>query len=76
MHERGITREMRFCFYNKTGIGAFLNFDRRGRQNMKYENYVFDLYGTLVDIHTVEEKTIVWEQMTAYFAEQGAVYET
>ena len=24
---------------------------------MKYENYIFDLYGTLVDIHTDEEKT-------------------
>lgn len=23
---------------------------------MKYENYIFDLYGTLVDIHTDEEK--------------------
>lgn len=43
---------------------------------MKYKNYVFDLYGTLVDIHTDEEKTKVWEQMTAFFAEQGAVYET
>ena len=28
---------------------------------MKYENYIFDLYGTLVDIHTDEEKTELWE---------------
>ena len=28
---------------------------------MKYENYIFDLYGTLVDIHTDEENTELWE---------------
>lgn len=26
-----------------------------------YDNYVFDLYGTLVDIHTEENDAKVWE---------------
>lgn len=29
----------------------------------KYKNYVFDLYGTLVDIHTDEEKIPFWEKV-------------
>ena len=33
---------------------------------LDYENYVFDLYGTLVDIHTDEEAPAVWERL-AYF---------
>ncbi len=28
-----------------------------------YDNYVFDLYGTLVDIHTDESKKEVWEKL-------------
>ena len=28
---------------------------------MKYENYIFDLYGTLVDIHKEKEKTELWD---------------
>ena len=33
---------------------------------MKYENYIFDLYGTLVDIHTDEEKTELWEKLAQF----------
>ena len=33
---------------------------------MTYTDLVFDLYGTLVDIHT-EESDEVWEKTTLYF---------
>lgn len=26
-----------------------------------YDNYIFDLYGTLVDIHTEENDPLVWK---------------
>lgn len=41
---------------------------------MRYQNCIFDLYGTLVDIHTDEEKPELWEQMAAWYGEQGADY--
>ena len=41
---------------------------------MKYENYVFDLYGTLIDIHTDEEDEKAWEKMTLFYKGQGADY--
>ena len=40
-----------------------------------YKNIVFDLYGTLVDIHTDECKLEFWKQVAAYYKEHGAVYE-
>ncbi len=33
---------------------------------MKYKNYIFDLYGTLIDIHTDEENPELWEFMSGY----------
>ncbi len=33
---------------------------------MQYKNYIFDLYGTLVDIHTDEEMPQLWEFMSDY----------
>ena len=33
---------------------------------MKYRDLIFDLYGTLVDIHT-EESDTVWEKTALYF---------
>lgn len=33
---------------------------------MQYKNYIFDLYGTLIDIHTDEESILLWEFMTDY----------
>lgn len=39
-----------------------------------YQNYIFDLYGTLVDIHTNEYKTYLWEKMTELYGFQGAIY--
>ena len=41
---------------------------------MRYQNYVFDLYGTLVDIHTDEEQQMLWEKMTMFYGYQGAFY--
>ena len=40
---------------------------------MKYTDLVFDLYGTLVDIHT-EESDLVWEKTAFYFGFYGAAY--
>lgn len=42
----------------------------------EYDNYIFDLYGTLIDIHTDEENKELWEK-TALFLSQnfGAAYE-
>ncbi|MCM1026477.1 MAG: HAD family hydrolase [Roseburia sp.] len=40
-----------------------------------YANYIFDLYGTLVDIHTNETKVSLWKNMSRYMTLQGAAYE-
>lgn len=39
-----------------------------------YQNYLFDLYGTLVDIHTNEAKPYLWEKMCELYAFQSACY--
>ena len=40
---------------------------------MNYTDLIFDLYGTLVDIHTEEDDT-VWEKCALYFGYYGASY--
>ncbi len=40
---------------------------------MKYTDLIFDLYGTLVDIHT-EEDDLVWEKTALYFGFYGAQF--
>ena len=40
---------------------------------MRYTDLIFDLYGTLVDIHT-EEDDAVWEKTALYFGYYGARY--
>lgn len=40
---------------------------------MRYTDLIFDLYGTLVDIHT-EENALVWEKTALYFGFYGAHY--
>ena len=40
---------------------------------MTYTDLIFDLYGTLVDIHT-EENDLVWEKTAFYFGFYGARY--
>lgn len=41
-------------------------------ENMK--NYIFDLYGTLVDIHTNETKASLWKNLAFVFSMTGAAY--
>ena len=41
---------------------------------MDYEVYVFDLYGTLVDIHTDENDKKVWESLRLFYGYYGAKY--
>jgi putative hydrolase of the HAD superfamily len=40
-----------------------------------YDNYVFDLYGTLVDIHTEEGDAVVWEKLALFYGYYDALYE-
>ena len=32
-----------------------------------YRNYIFDLYGTLVDIHTDESKPSFWKALAEHY---------
>ena len=41
----------------------------------EYRNYIFDLYGTLVDISTNEAKASLWKNMAWLFSMMGASYE-
>lgn len=41
---------------------------------MRYQNVIFDLYGTLLDIHTNESKSYLWEKMSELFRAYGAYY--
>ena len=41
---------------------------------MVYENYLFDLYGTLVDIHTEENLPEVWQRLACFYGYYGAGY--
>lgn len=43
-------------------------------KGMNMKNYIFDLYGTLVDIHTNEAKTSLWKNMAFIFSMMGAEY--
>ena len=38
---------------------------------LSYRNYVFDLYGTLVDIQTDEDDPVLWQQLSALFRARG-----
>lgn len=39
-----------------------------------YQNYIFDLYGTLADTHTNETKHYLWNKLSAFFSSYGAIY--
>lgn len=41
---------------------------------MKYDNYIFDLYGTLVDIRTDEEKEELWSKLALFYGYYDAHY--
>ena len=39
-----------------------------------YNNYIFDLYGTLIEIETDEEKEEIWEKLSLFFGYNEAIY--
>ncbi|ADZ84815.1 HAD family hydrolase [Cellulosilyticum lentocellum] len=39
-----------------------------------YKHYLFDLYGTLIDIHTNEESSLLWQKLSSFYAFNGALY--
>ncbi len=39
-----------------------------------YQNYIFDFYGTLVEIRTDEKKTVLWKRMSEIYSAWGAPY--
>ena len=41
---------------------------------MRYRDCIFDLYGTLVDVHTDETRPRLWEELAAWYREHGADY--
>lgn len=42
--------------------------------NLNYNNYIFDLYGTLIDIHTDEGEKALWKALAKYYRNRGAFY--
>lgn len=40
----------------------------------EYQNYIFDLYGTLIDIHTDEKKPGLWRKLAELYRLTGAHY--
>ncbi|MBQ0027758.1 MAG: HAD family hydrolase [Lachnospiraceae bacterium] len=42
---------------------------------MKYDNYIFDFYGTLVDIKTNERKASLWQKTAAILTDMGVPYD-
>lgn len=47
----------------------------KARLPMDYDNYVFDLYGTLVDIRTDENRKELWKSLSLFYSYYGACYE-
>ena len=39
-----------------------------------YTNYIFDLYGTLVDINTDEDNIELWYKLSLFYSFKGALY--
>lgn len=40
-----------------------------------YRNYIFDLYGTLVDLNTDEQRDELWKNLALFYSYNGAFYE-
>lgn len=51
-----------------------IRFKVRGAISM-YTNYIFDLYGTLVDIDTNENSKSLWEKISLFYSFNGANYD-
>lgn len=41
---------------------------------MEFDTYVFDLYGTLIDIRTQEQQPLIWEKLSLFYGYYGAEY--
>ena len=41
---------------------------------LPYQNYIFDLYGTLADIHTDEDRPGLWAALARFYSYYGAAY--
>ncbi|WP_160672449.1 HAD family hydrolase [Clostridium sp. C8-1-8] len=39
-----------------------------------YKNFIFDLYGTLINIHTNESKSMLWKKLSLFYSYNGAIY--
>lgn len=39
-----------------------------------FKNYIFDLYGTLIDIRTDEDDSELWKKMALFYGYRGAIY--
>ncbi len=39
-----------------------------------FQNYIFDLYGTLIDIRTDEESPVLWKKISVFYGYRGAIY--
>ena len=39
-----------------------------------YSNYIFDLYGTLIDINTDESSNEFWYKLSLFYSFKGAIY--
>lgn len=39
-----------------------------------YKNFIFDLYGTLIDLKTDENKDELWENLANFYSKNGALY--
>ena len=44
-------------------------------KNRAYKNYIFDFYGTLVDILTDEKYPVLWDTLGQLYQAYGAAYE-
>ena len=44
-------------------------------KNRAYRNYIFDFYGTLVDILTDEKDPVLWDKLCQLYQAYGAAYE-
>ena len=49
--------------------------EERKKTVKRYDAYIFDLYGTLVDIHTDEARPLFWKKVAAFYTLQGAPYQ-
>ncbi len=63
-----------FAHYTIFPAPVSTGFSGIGRYAMKYKNYVFDLYGTLVDIRTDESRPALWRALAGLYAACGADY--